>query len=103
MEFLHNGNSLVLREATIDDVPAMTDLELRVNPQGWSHVDFTSSIASVHRNIPWTRGHSILTNSWLRSDSKMAQIAGNGLVANVVIHITMTPFSSCTTQPHVCL
>lgn len=48
MEFLHNGNSLVLREATIDDVPAMTDLELRVNPQGWSHVDFTSSIASVH-------------------------------------------------------
>jgi ribosomal-protein-alanine N-acetyltransferase len=48
MKFLHNGNSLILREATLDDVSAMTDLELRVNPQGWSHVNFTSSIASVH-------------------------------------------------------
>ena len=48
MEFLHNGNSLTLREATIDDVSAMTALELQVNPQGWSHVNFSSSIASVH-------------------------------------------------------
>jgi ribosomal-protein-alanine N-acetyltransferase len=48
MEFLHNGNSLLLREATSDDVLAMTNLEQRVNSQGWSHVNFTSSIASVH-------------------------------------------------------
>ena len=48
MEFSHNNLSFELREATIDDAQAMTDLEQRVNPQGWSHADFISSISSSH-------------------------------------------------------
>jgi ribosomal-protein-alanine N-acetyltransferase len=48
MEFSHNNLLFVLREATINDAQAMTDLEQRVNPQGWSHADFISSISSSH-------------------------------------------------------
>lgn len=48
MEFSHNNLSFELREATLDDAQAMTDLEQRVNPQGWSRADFISSISSSH-------------------------------------------------------
>jgi ribosomal-protein-alanine N-acetyltransferase len=48
MEFLHNNLLFLLREATLDDVAAMTELEHRINPQGWSRENFVSSISSSH-------------------------------------------------------
>lgn len=59
MKFPHNNLLFELREATQEDVEAMTDLEQRVSPQGWSRSDFISSISSSHVCQVLVLNHSI--------------------------------------------